>query len=362
MAAKRRILIPCIIVLALLILGAAGAAAGLNRMLRPVDAAAGGEPIRVEIEPGMGARQIAEILAEKGVIRSAALFRLYARYHRLEQKFMAGAYEIDPSMGLPEIAARIASGEVDFETEWCTIPEGFTVKQIAGRFAEAGLVDGDSFLDLAADPPPGLLKQFTFLQDSASNPQVEYVLEGYLFPDTYEIAAGSSELEIITLMLSRFDVLFDETWRQRCAELEMTLHEILTLASIIEREARVDHERPTVSGVFHNRLDRDYPLESCATIQYILGEVKEVLSIADTRTPSPYNTYLNPGLPPGPVGAPGRVSIQVALYPEDTEYLYFVYKEDGTGEHYFSRTNAEHEHYKAIAAENRRKRESAKSS
>ena len=108
--------------------------------------------------------------------------------------------------------------------------------------------------------------------------------------------------------------------------------------------------------------DRDYPLESCATIQYILGEVKEVLSIADTRTPSPYNTYLNPGLPPGPVGAPGRVSIQAALYPEDTEYLYFVYKEDGTGEHYFSRTNAEHEHYKAIAAENRRKRESAKSS
>lgn len=361
MAAKWKILIPCI-VLALLILGAAGAAFGFNRMLRPVDAAAGGEPIRVEIEPGMGARQIAEALAEKGVIRSAALFQLYARYHRLEQKFMAGAYNFELSMDLPEIAARIASGEVDLETEWFTIPEGFTVKQIAGRLAEAGLVDRDRFLDLAADPPPQILEQFTFLQESASNPRVEYVLEGYLFPDTYEIAAGSSEPEIASLMLSRFDVLFDETWRQRCAELEMSLHEILTLASIVEREGRVDRERKTISGVFHNRLDRDYPLESCATIQYILGEVKEVLSIADTRTPSPYNTYLYPGLPPGPVGAPGRASLQAALYPEDTEYLYFVYREDGTGEHYFSRTNAEHERYKAIAAENRRKREAENNS
>ncbi len=360
MAVKRRILIPCV-VLALLIICAAGAAAGLNRMLRPVDAAAAGEPIRLEIEPGMGARQIAEALAEKGVIRSAAIFRLYARYHRLEQKFMAGAYDLERSMALPEIAAKIASGAVDFETEWFTIPEGFTVKQIAGRLADTGLVDRDHFLDLAASPPPQILEQFSFLQESASNPQVEYVLEGYLFPDTYEIAAGSSEREIITLMLSRFDLLFDETWRQRCTELEMTLHEILSLASIIEREARVDHERKTVSGVFHNRLDRSYPLESCATIQYILGEVKEVLSIADTRVPSPYNTYLNPGLPPGPVGAPGKVSLEAALYPENTEYLYFVYKEDGTGEHYFSRTNAEHERYKGIAAENKRKMEEEKS-
>lgn len=360
MAARRRILIPCAILI-VLILCAAGAAAGVNHLLRPVDAAAAGGTVRVEIEPGAGARQIASILAEKGVIRSALIFRIYARRHRLEQKFMAGSYDLKLSMGLPEIAAKIASGDVDLETDWFTVPEGYTVEQIAGRLAEAGLIDRERFLEAAADPAANILEQFPILQESAANPRVKYTLEGYLFPDTYEIAAGSSESEIICMMLRRFDALFDETLQRRCAELKLTLHEALTLASIVEREARVDHERKLIAGVFYNRLSQDYPLESCATIQYILGEVKEVLSIADTKIPSPYNTYQNPGLPPGPVAAPGEASIMAALYPENTDYFFFVYKEDGTGEHYFSRTNAEHERYKGIAAENKRKREAEKS-
>lgn len=355
MVTKRRILIPCA-ALALFILCAAGAFAGINHLLRPVDAAAGGESLHVEIEPGMGARQIAEMLAGKGVIRSPLLFRAYARYHQLEQKFMAGSYDLGPFMSLPEIAAKIASGSVDLQTDWFTIPEGYTVEQIAGRLAAEGLIERERFLEMAARPSPHILEQFPFLQESAANPRVEYVLEGYLFPDTYEIAAGSSGEEIICLMLRRFDALFDETLRQRCTELDITLHEVLTMASIVEREVRVDHERKLAAGVFYNRLSENYPLESCATIQYILGEVKETLSIADTKIDSPYNTYQNPGLPPGPVAAPGKESINAALYPEDTEYRYFVYKEDGTGEHYFSRTNAEHEMYKRKAAENRRKR------
>ncbi len=356
MAARRRMLIPGAILI-VLILCAAGAAAGINHLLRPVDAAAEGENVRVEIEPGAGTGRIASILAEKGVIRNALLFRIYARYHQLEQKFMAGSYDLKLSMSLPEIAVKIASGDVDLDTDWFTVPEGYSFEQIADRLDEAGLIDRGRFLELAASLPPHILEQFPFLQESAANPRVNYVLEGYLFPDTYEIAAGSSEEEIICLMLRRLETIFSESLQRRFTELEMTLHEVLTLASIVEREARVDHERKLIAGIFYNRLSQNYPLESCATIQYILGEVKEVLSIADTKIPSPYNTYMNPGLPPGPVGAPGEASIMAALYPENTDYFFFVYKEDGTGEHYFSRTNAEHERYKSMAAENKRKRE-----
>ncbi|HOJ84957.1 MAG TPA: endolytic transglycosylase MltG, partial [Bacillota bacterium] len=156
----------------------------------------------------------------------------------------------------------------------------------------------------------------------------------------------------------RFETIFSDELQRRCAELEMTLHEALTLASIIEGEAVVEHERKLIAGVFHNRLGINMQLQACATVQYILPERKENLSYADTQTPSPYNTYINFGLPPGPVGAPGEASILAALYPENTEYKYFVSKKDGSGEHYFSRTNSEHEKYKAIADENERKRQS----
>ena len=357
MAIKKGLLIAGVIIM-VLVLCALCAAAGINHLLRPVDAAAQEGSVRVEIEPGATTGEIATILAEKGVIRSALLFRLYARYHRLDQKFMAGSYDLKLSMSLPEIAAKIAAGDVDIETIWFTIPEGYTIEEIAQRLAEAGLVDRERFLELAESPPLSILERFPFLQEPAANSQVKYALEGYLFPDTYEIAAGTGEEEIISLMLRRLEAIFSEELQQRCAELEMTMHEVLTMASIIEGEAAVEHERKLIAGVFYNRLSQGYPLESCATIQYILGEVKEVLSIADTKIPSPYNTYQNPGLPPGPVGAPGKSSILAALYPENTEYKYFVYKKDGSGEHYFSRTYSEHVRYQALADENERKRKS----
>ena len=143
-------------------------------------------------------------------------------------------------------------------------------------------------------------------------------------------------------MLRRLETVYTEAYRQRAQELGLSMHQVLTLASIVEREGRVDWERPLIAGVFHNRLAANYPLQSCATVQYVLGEVKEVLLNEDLETPSPYNTYLHAGLPPGPIAAPGEASIRSALYPENTEYFYFVYKEDGSGEHYFSRTLSEH--------------------
>lgn len=330
----------------LLILGAAGAVAGINHLLCPVAAPAAAGAVRVSIEPGTTAGRISAILAEKGLIRHALIFQIYARRQGLEQKFMAGTYELSPGMSLPEIAAKIASGEADPETSWFTVPEGYTVEQIADSLAADALIDRAAFLEVAERPPAGILTQYPFLQEAAADARIRYVLEGYLFPDTYEIAAGSSEEAIIGMMLHRFDAVFDGSLQQRCAELEMTPHQILTLASIVEAETRAAAERKRIAGVFHNRLAQNWLLGSCATVQYILPDRKENLSIADTQTPSPYNTYLHPGLPPGPVGAPGEASIQAALYPEKTDYFYFVSKGDGSGEHHFSRSLSEHNRYK----------------
>jgi UPF0755 protein len=148
------------------------------------------------------------------------------------------------------------------------------------------------------------------------------------------------------MMLARFDQIFKEEWRKRADELGMTIGEVVTLASLVEREARVSKDRPLVASVFHNRLKIGMHLESCATVQYALGEVKEVLLFEDLETESPYNTYLHGGLPPGPIAAPGADSLQAALYPEKTNYLYFVAKKDGS--HYFSKTLAEHNKAKRL--------------
>ena len=158
-------------------------------------------------------------------------------------------------------------------------------------------------------------------------------------------------------MLRRMENVFNEERRNQCRALGMSVHEALTLASIVERETIVEHELALISGVFHNRLAIGMALGSCATVNYLLPEVKEVLSELDTKIDSPYNTYQNPGLPPGPIAAPGEAAIEAALYPAETDYLYFRTKEDGSGESYFARTAAEHEENSRIAEENKRNRD-----
>lgn len=340
--------------LAVLLVCAGGLVYTVNSMLLPVDAGAVDKTIEVTVPRGADTAQIAAILAEKGVIRNALFFRAYARWSKLDKGFIAGDYRLSPSMDLGEVVAKITGGEVHRETVWFTIPEGFTVEQIAGHLAGLGLADRDRFLELARQPSENLLAHFPFIRDAAV-PGVIYTLEGYLFPDTYEIIAGATEEEIATLMLQRLDRLIgDANLHERCRELEMSLHEALTLASIVEREARVDHERKLIAGVFYNRLALSYPLESCATVNYVLPEFKEVLSAADTAYESPYNTYKYPGLPPGPIAAPGEPSILAAFYPENTDYFYFRSKEDGSGESYFARTLQEHNQNTLKAEQNKR--------
>lgn len=310
------------------------------KLLEPVDLTSERQVI-VEIPPGANTDTIAAILFDHGLIQNPQAFRLYVRLHDLGQGFIAGSYSLGPAMSAEEIAFKIQSGAVYTETAWFTVPEGLTVEEIARRLAGEGLVESSRFLELARRPSPALIEAFPFLA-AAGREGVIYALEGYLFPDTYEVYSDARTEDIIALMIRRLEQVLDEEGWDNTPEGDYTLHQLLTMASLVEREGRVDHERSLIAGVFYNRLREGWLLESCATVQYLLDEPKEILLYEDLEIPSPYNTYRYPGLPPGPIGAPGKASIRAALNPAQTDYYFFNYRHDGSGEHYFSRTLEEH--------------------
>ncbi|HAP32750.1 MAG TPA: endolytic transglycosylase MltG [Firmicutes bacterium] len=296
------------------------------------------------------AADIAVLLEEEGIIKSALLFQLYARYHGYDQHLQAGRYMLNPAMGLADILEELKQGVVFKETRRFTIPEGFTMEQIAARLDAAGLAAADLFKEASRQY---YNDNFAFLDEIPAG--VYHRLEGYLFPDTYEVFPESNADDIITIMLQRFAGVFNERYRSRAAELGLTIHEAITLASLIEREGRVREEKPLIAAVFHNRLKQNMLLQSCATVQYALGEIRAFLTYADLEIDSPYNTYLYPGLPPGPIASPSLYALRAALYPAPEDYLYFVSREDGSGAHYFSTTLQEHNRYKALAEHNRKK-------
>lgn len=344
----------------------------VNRMLQPVDAAAVDDIVLVTIEAGSGTTQIAAALFEKGLIRNPTMFRLYARWHKLDTAFIAGTYRLSPSMSVEQIASVITGGEVHRDTQWFTIPEGFTVDQIADRLSRMGLADRERFLELAKNPPDSLMRRFPVLNEidyqaiqnitgqGWQRNHTPLILEGYLFPDTYEIEAGATEEEIIYLMLGRLMAVYeDEYEREQINDgriASMSMHQVLTLASIVEKEAGHRDDFKLIAGVFHNRLAVNHALESCATVNFFLDIPIEVLSSAQRDIYSPYNTYLDTGLPPGPIASPGKRAIQAVLYPAKTEYFWFCAKGDGSGRSLFARTHAEHMQNVAIAEENRRNR------
>lgn len=323
-----------------------------HSMLEPVDPDAVEEYILIEISTGSDTESIAALLFKEGLIQNELAFRIYARRQGDGQALIAGSYNLSPSMPVTDIYAAIRDGLIYVETAWFTIPEGFTVEQIAARLAEEGLAEEEAFLALAREPTAELVAEFPFLND-LDNQEIIFILEGYLYPDTYEVYTSAGEIDLARIMLRRMNqVLNDLDYRQHAVVMGLSLHEILTVASLVEREVRVDHERKTVAGVIHNRLEIDQLLQIDATIQYILGETKEFLTYADLELPSPYNTYLHAGLPPGPIAAPGKPSIAAALEPEKTDYYFYNYKYDGSGEHYFSKTYAEHLQNVRVAEEN----------
>lgn len=285
------------------------------------------------IAKGSSIKNIAAQLENQGIIRNANVFALYSKLSDKASKIKAGKYMLSSSMTVEEIVNKLASGKAETNAVRFTIPEGFELRQIVDRLEAEGLVDKAEFYE-------ALNKSEFNYEFLKGMPKRENNLEGYLFPDTYEVFKNATEKEIINKMLGRFDQVFTEEYRQRAKELNMTLDQVVTLASIIEREAKLDKERKTISAVFHNRLKKNIKLQSCATVQYLLKEQKENLTYKDLEIDSPYNTYIYAGLPKGPIASPGAKSIEAALYPEKVDYLYFVANKDGS--HVFTKTYQEH--------------------
>lgn len=273
------------------------------------------------IEKGQGVKQIALDLEKAGLIKSKIIFEYYVWYKDWVARLQAGEYSLSPLLSVSQIAETIVKGEVVLREVKVTIPEGFTLKQIDQRLSESGLIK------------LGELINFN-LSNSSSN------LEGYLFPDTYRFDQEASLDDIISKMLDNFDQKLDKNLRAEIEKQNKTIKDIIIMASIIEKEVATYDDLQMVSGVFWGRLNINYPLESCATIAYILGIDKWRYSIEDTEVNSPYNTYQNQGLPPGPISNPGLLAIKAAVYPTETDYRFFLSKPDG--ETVFSRTYEEH--------------------
>jgi UPF0755 protein len=286
----------------------------------------------ISIRRGWAANKIAQHLADEKIIKNSNAFLIYTQSLNRGAILKAGDYKLSPSMTVEELTGILSDGKIFVDTIRVTIPEGFELRQMKEKFVIMGLVEEEE-LDQALNKK----YDYWFLQHMDEK---NYNLEGYLFPDTYEFQRDASGEYIVDTMLKRFDMVFTEQYKEKAKELGMSVEEIIILASIIEREAVVERERPIISGVFHNRLGINMMLQSCATVQYVLGERKPILSYDDIKINSPYNTYTNYGLPPTPIASPGQASIQAALYPQKSDYLFFVAKRDGS--HTFTKTYEEH--------------------
>ena len=276
-----------VIVCAIIVLLIAGIAAliYINGLDKAYDSSKS-DTINVTVEMGSTTEDIVTLLQEEGIIESSSDFKFFSKVKGYDGKYQAGTYALAPSMTLSEIAEIIISGKTNNIT--FTIPEGYTIYQMADKLSEEGIVDREKFVSLLTDGN----FSYDFLSDAQSG---KNHLEGYLFPETYTVEFGADEETIIKTMLNQFDTVFTEEFKARAEELGYSLNEIMVIASIIERETQVDEERGKVSSVIYNRLKEGMPLQMCSTVQYILGEQKEILSNADTQIESPYNTYINQG-------------------------------------------------------------------
>lgn len=308
---------------------------------KPVSTKENGVNVLIEIPEGSGTKKIAAILKENGVIRSTYSFTNYAKDKGIDTKLRPGEFELNSSMTFEEITVVLTSGGKQKEGVKFTIPEGYEIKQIADTLETIGLdhYDKNKFLELVNNAE-NYKSDYEFLEDSKT-------LEGFLYPETYEILKESTEDDIVRKILNAFKNVYLMDIKN--ALNDKKLNDIMVMASIVEREAKVDEERDIVAAVFYNRIEKGIKLESCATVQYALGERKERLFDSDLAIDSPYNTYKIKGLPPAPIASPGRLSIIAALHPKDVSYLYFVVNPDGNpGTHNFATTYEEFLKYKKI--------------
>jgi UPF0755 protein len=293
--------------------------------------ACGGSPgtgtVRVTIPPGSNFGAAVDSLARAHVVSSPRLFRFYASSRGRDRDLKAGTYVFQRGASWNEVLDALTRGKGLVHT--VTVPEGFALSSIAPLLSRALSVPVESVMVAASD---------TSLLHRLDVPTP--TLEGYLFPDTYTFAEGTTPEEAVHMMVAEFEKVWKPEWNARLQELAMSRHDIVTLASIIEKEARLAQERPVISAVYHNRLKRGMLLQADPTVQYALGRHVDRVLYKDLEVDSRYNTYKHPGLPPGPIASPGAASIEAALYPANVPYLYFVAHPDG--HHEFRETYAEH--------------------
>ena len=309
--------------------------------MAPVDAQDTSKVV-VSVPPGSTANDIGSDLQQRGLIRSSLFFRIAADQAGVGGSLAAGDYELSKSMSTPEIIEVLAKGEVK-RGLLATIPEGWRSEQIADRLENLGFASRDEFLQAVAAPPgvPGV----------DTLPEQPARLEGYLFPQTYEVPQRVPGTRAAELMVRMFAQRVGDAVRTQ-NETKLNVQQVVTLASIVEREAKVPSERATIASVYLNRLAAGMPLQADPTVQYAVATRDGAAAAAynywrdltadDLSIASPYNTYLNSGLPPGPICNPGEASIRAALQPAKTDYLYFVATTDGSGTHLFAQTLEEH--------------------
>lgn len=293
--------------------------------------------IVVEIPSGSNTTNIADILFENNLIKDTRTFKYYAKYTEKDSQLKAGTYVLSKSMNVDELLDSLIKGGSSGNTENVTIIEGLIIEDAAISIAEQLNLSSEKLVELMSNA--SLYKNdYEFLKD---NPEIE-TLQGYLMPDTYNVYINATEEDIVNILLTQFDDFYKEQIKPKMENSNLNFQEIMTLASIVEKEALLDEERDEIAKVFLNRLDIDMKLQSCATVNYAHGEWKERLTYDDIAIDSPYNTYVIEGLPPSPINSPGKVSIIATLEPADVDYLYFVAKGDGS--HYFSKNYDDHIH------------------
>lgn len=304
------------------------------------------EVMHFVVEEGVSFRQVAADLEQSGLIRSAWVFGVWARLKGQDRSIRSGEYELRRGASVAATLEALVAGSV--MTRSTTLPEGLTRTQTIEVIA-AGLELDAAHLDSLTRTPDPELRARLGLEEGVT-------LEGYLYPETYRFAKGVSPEAVIRTLVSTFESVVDDSMRARAVELDMTLHEVVTLASIVEAEAVLDHERPEIAAVYTNRIRKGWRLEADPTVAYALDKIGDRLTYRDLEVDSAYNTYRNPGLPPGPINSPGKASLRAVLWPDpECDAMYFV--ADGEGGHRFSRTWEEHQaavrEYRAIQRDRR---------
>jgi len=309
---------------------------GLYEFYAPVG---GSEAKVIEIQEGETVKQIAKNLEGQNLIKSSFWFQTYVWLSQTQNKLQAGKYSISPNSSLVQIAEIISQGKVTGNNIWVTIPEGFTLKQAQARMIDLGLgVAQNLDKTKVGDFKPN----YQFLSDAPQN----LSLEGFLFPDTYKFNEDASLQEISIKILDNFDKKLTPQMRQDIVKQNRSIFEIIVMASILEKEVKSPNDLKIVSGIFWKRIKDKYPLETDATLSYIFGDKEDRHSIEQTKIDSPYNTYKYIGLPPGPISNPGINAIGAAIYPQESDYYFFLTKPD-TGEAVFAKTLDEHNLNKA---------------